>query len=132
MAAYRVAAAATAAFYSEDDGWCDCAYCRNYRRALAECCPGAVRMLAGLGLRHDRALEICELGEAAGGRLYDAYYPVAGELLADGTVIWREDAVITLYQADSPRLHCPAPGMAGPYFVAVVSARLPWVLDERP
>ena len=121
---------ATRRYYAAQDAYCTCAYCRNYYRAFPVCFPEAGAVLAGLGLSHDRSLEIMEYGlnDAGDRRRYEAYYPVQGTLERDGLRLYEKGAVITLWKPES--ISCPRPTMKMPYFIAAVQAELPWVMEE--
>ena len=131
--AYFADAEATRRWWEAHDWLCDCCYCENYRRAFPVAFPKGVAFLEGMGLAFDHALEICECGwnDERTARVYQAYYPVKGELTKD-IVVLRETGKISLYRADSPHLHCPGVSMLPPYFVVEVQVELPWVLNEEP
>ena len=133
MKTYHADTEATRHYYSQTEEYCDCAYCCNYVRAFPARFPEAADILKGLGLSHNRSLEIAEYGWNDTGdlRRYEAYYPVQGTLEEDNLILYDSGASITLYHSDSPLLHCPRPTMKEPYFMAVVRAELPWVLKDK-
>ena len=66
-------------------------------------------------------------------RIYESNYSVKGELFEDKTVLYDEDAVITLYRYDTDARIYANTGMEKPYFIAkVTNVELPWVLEEQP
>jgi hypothetical protein len=110
-------------------------YCKNYLKTFEKEYPKATKVLAELGINVDYPLEIIDFcwNEKGDKRIYESYYLVKGELFEDKTVLYDEDAVITLYRHDTDAHIYVNTGMSKPYFIAqVTNIELPWVLEEQP
>lgn len=133
--AYAADIAETRKYWQAHGEQCICLYCQNYRKALAAHCPETVRILEGLGLRHDRALEIteCSWNETQDKRVYEACYAVKGSLRKDQYMLSEGEAAVTLYQPRSAARFCPLPAdLEEPWFMAVVEVELPWEMETIP
>ncbi len=133
---YKVDVEATNAYLDMYNEQCQCMYCKNYLKTFAATYPKAAQALEQLGINIDYPLEIMDYfwNKNKDKRIYGSYYSVKGELFEDKTVLYDEDAVITLYKADTdePCIYANT-GMEKPYFIAQVqNIELPWVLKEQP
>ena len=114
---------------------CQCMYCNNYLKTFESTYPKVAKELQQLGINIDYPLEIIDFcwNENEDKRIYESYYSVKGELFEDKTVLYDEDAVITLYRYDTDARIYANTGMEKPYFIAkVTNVELPWVLEEQP
>ena len=132
---YNVDVEATNSYLDTYNEHCKCMYCKNYLKTFEKEYPKATKVLAELGINVDYPLEIIDFcwNEKGDKRIYESYYSVKGELFEDKTVLYDEDAVITLYRHDTDAHIYVNTGMSKPYFIAqVTNIELPWVLEEQP
>lgn len=132
---YKVDMEATKSYLDIYNEQCQCMYCKNYLKTFADEYPEATIMLQKLGINIDYPLEILDYFWNKNGnkRVYESYYSVKGELFEDKTILYDEDAIITLYRYDTDAHIYANTGMEKPYFIAAVTnIELPWVLEEQP
>lgn len=132
---YKVDMEATKSYLDIYNEQCQCMYCKNYLKTFSNEYPEATIMLQKLGINIDYPLEILDYFWNKNGnkRVYESYYSVKGELFEDKTVLYDEDAIITLYRYDTDAHIYANTGMEKPYFIAAVTnIELPWVLEEQP
>lgn len=100
---YKVDIEATKSYLDIYNEHCQCMYCKNYLKTFESTYPKAAKALQQLGINIDYPLEILDFfwNEKEDKRIYESYYSVKGELFEDKTVLYDEDAVITLYRYDT-------------------------------
>lgn len=123
---------ATRKWYAQADDWdCDCGDCRNFLKLARERkLPAPVlEILDELGIPPEKSTDVCELGPAEGGRIYDFSYRVAGYILSgDGR---RSSAHLDWGTGSCFHDSYPgAPGFPEPHFDLGFTMVLPWVLEE--
>ena len=113
-------------FYADQlSDHCDCAWCRNFYRAVDSAYPDLRPFLDQFGILMDAPTEILAFSPT----LCTCYYAVCGDILEQGS----EDIIIngitiSPLTKEEALVHTE---MEGPvYFLQVGTLSLPWVLDE--
>lgn len=119
---------ATANYVTEFNAPCDCAYCRNYYKAV-QSVPAVIDFLNTFGVNVNRPEECMEWDTDFEEKTlwYNVWYSVSGEAEQSVTVRLSPDATAEISPPDG---RSPNTWHDDNYFLICLDMHLPWVMDE--
>lgn len=131
---YLIDLSATKKFHAQAHEMCNCAYCENFRLAFKEHPINKSGTLNEFGFDLQGEMEIMDLfwNGTRDKRVYEVFYAVQGTLIEDGYSFEDGEALVHLYQSNSPKLCYDLTDMKPPCFFLVLRIELPWLLEEIP
>ena len=131
---YLVDLQATINLHAQAHEMCDCAYCANIRLAFNDHPINKSGILNEFGFDLQGEMEIMDLfwNGTRDKRVYEVFYAVQGTLIEDGYSFEDGEALVHLYQSNSPKLCYDLTDMKPPCFFLVLRIELPWLLEEIP
>ncbi len=123
---------ATKAWYKTSSTWnCECAYCRNFLKAVKEnqLPEEVLNELNTLGIPPEKATYVCEIYPKDNRFVYQFSYRIVGNILCDTPQEQTKSSWGEMRCCHEPYPH-GAPDFPNPHFDLEFWVDLPWLLDE--